>query len=82
MHGARERLGRSDRIRVLPEEVAGVEIHAGDRTDGVAKPQQRRHVVGEVQRMQLERETPDAVLGCERSSRAPELDHGFPLALA
>ena len=69
-----------ERIHLLPEKVRWVQIGPDDRTDGIPHALQGRHVVDELQWVQLERDPLDAVVPCVYGHRLPERDRLVPLA--
>ena len=81
MDGRPQRADDGERVHPLPEQVRRIDVRADDRTDRLAQPQQRRDVVDEVQRMQLEREAFDAVGERVGAEVLPELDRRRPLTI-
>ena len=68
------------RIHLLPEQVRWVEIRPDDGTDGIPHPLQGRHVVDELQGVQLERDPLDTVVPRMRGQVQPQRDRLVPLA--
>ena len=94
--GRPERLDDGERVHLLPEQVRRVDVGPDDRADRVTHPQQRGHVVDEVQRVQLEGEPVHAVSSgegarscqssmaaahCRSSSAIESAGHGYQVKL-
>ena len=68
-----------ERVHLLPEEVRWVQVRANDITDRRPQLEERRPVVDELQRVQLESDL-DPVVGSLAGEVQPEPDHLVPLA--
>jgi hypothetical protein len=79
--GRAECSDHGDRVHALPEQVGRVEVDADDRTDRVAHALERRHVVDQVERVELEGQPLDACRFGLAREVPPQRDRGIPLAL-